>query len=140
MTIRDADRIKDKLEVSLDGRQVFFLFFGGAVLACLVFVLGVMVGKRLESRERVARKAATSAAIDPLAALDELGADERAAGAATPAADELAFPSALAPRRTAEEKAAAAPPPPPRPPMQPEGTSALVAGQKLAAASLREKE
>jgi cell division septation protein DedD len=90
MTIRDADRFKDKLEVSLDGRQVFFLFFGGAVVACLVFVLGVMVGKRLESRERVARKALTSAAVDPLAALDELGADERAAP------DDLAFPTALA--------------------------------------------
>src|SRR5687767_11662075 len=92
MTIRDADRIRDKLEVSLDGRQVFFLFFGGAVVACLVFVLGVMVGKRLEGRERVARKAVTSAAVDPLAALDELGADEKADGAG----DELAFQSALA--------------------------------------------
>jgi DedD protein len=92
MTIRDADRIRDKLEVSLDGRQVFFLFFGGAVVACLVFVLGVMVGKRLEGRELVARRAATSAAIDPLAALDELGADEQI----DPAGDELAFPSALA--------------------------------------------
>ena len=49
MTLRDAERFKDKIEVSLDSRQIFFLFFGGAVVASLVFVLGVMVGKRLES-------------------------------------------------------------------------------------------
>jgi len=85
--MRDADRFKDKIEVSLDSRQIFFLFFGGAVVACLVFVLGVMVGKRLEGREQVAKRAATTAAIDPLAALDELGADEQA--------DDMAFASAL---------------------------------------------
>src|SRR5687767_4690408 len=89
MTIRDADRFKDKVEVSLDSRQIFFLFFGGAVVACLVFVLGVMVGKRLEGRDRVARRANTSATLDPLAALDELGAEEQAAD------DDLRFPSVL---------------------------------------------
>jgi cell division septation protein DedD len=89
MTIRDADRFKDKVEVSLDSRQIFFLFFGGAVVACLVFVLGVMVGKRLEARDRVAKRAGTSASMDPLAALDELSADEQAQG------DDLAFPTAL---------------------------------------------
>ena len=93
MTLRDAERFKDKIEVSLDSRQIFFLFFGGAVVACLVFVLGVMVGRRLEGREQVARKAATSTAIDPLAALDELGADEKKRQEKH---DELAFPQALA--------------------------------------------
>ena len=58
----------------------------------MVFVLGVMVGRRLEGREQVARKAATSAAIDPLAALDELGADEKRR---QDKHDELAFPQAL---------------------------------------------
>ena len=53
--MRDADRFKDKIEVSLDSRQIFFLFFGGAVAACLVFVLGVMVGRRLEGREQLAK-------------------------------------------------------------------------------------
>jgi hypothetical protein len=91
MTLRDADRFKDKIEVSLDTRQIFFLFFGGAVVACLVFVLGVMVGRRLEGREQLNRRAATSAAIDPLAALDQLGADEARRGAAP----DLAFPAAL---------------------------------------------
>ncbi len=105
MTVRDADRFKDKIEVSLEARQVFFLFFGGAVVVCLVFVLGVMVGKRLESRERVARKAATSAQVDPLAALDELGADEQ--GEDKP--DDLAFATALVKPAKAPAGEAAAP-------------------------------
>src|SRR3954470_15540403 len=47
---RESDRWKDKIEVRLDNRQVFFLFFGSALVACMLFILGVMVGKRLESR------------------------------------------------------------------------------------------
>ncbi len=103
MTLRDADRFKDKLEVHLDNRQIFALFFGGAVVACLVFVLGVMVGRRIEARERVAAKAATSATVDPLAALDELGADEKADEA-------LAFPTALSGGKSPD---AVVPPPAP---------------------------
>jgi len=62
---------KDKIEVSLDGRQIFYLFFGGAVIVGLVFVLGVMVGKRVEARGHLDR-AQTPTATDPLAALDRL--------------------------------------------------------------------
>jgi cell division protein FtsN len=79
----ETELFKDKIEVSLDGRQVFYLFFGGAVIASLVFVLGVMVGKRVEARAHVDDRP-ISEARDPLAALDRLG--QR---------DELAFPSAL---------------------------------------------
>lgn len=62
---------KDKVEVSLDGRQIFYLFFGGAVIVGLVFVLGVMVGRRVEARSHVDH-ARTAATADPLAALDNL--------------------------------------------------------------------
>ena len=89
MQLRDAERLKERVEVTLDGRQIFFLFFGGAIVASLVFVLGVMVGRRLEGREMVASRASTSAVVDPLAALDELGAEEAQA-------DTLAFPQQLA--------------------------------------------
>ena len=71
-----SDLYKDKIELSLDGRQVFYLFFGGALLACMVFVLGVLVGKRVEARAHVDR-VATTAARDPLAALDRLAAGPR---------------------------------------------------------------
>jgi DedD protein len=71
MPSREPDLYKDKIEVSLDGRQIFYLFFGGAVIVGLVFVLGVMVGRRVEARGHLDR-AQTQAASDPLAALDRL--------------------------------------------------------------------
>jgi DedD protein len=61
-------RWKDKIEVRLDNRQVFFLFFGSALCACMLFVLGVIVGKRLESRGR----ASAPEVQDPLAVLDRI--------------------------------------------------------------------
>ncbi|MBA2541570.1 MAG: SPOR domain-containing protein [Deltaproteobacteria bacterium] len=72
MATREAELYKDKIEVSLDGRQIFYLFFGGAVLVGMVFVLGVMVGRRVESRSHVDRLDHGRAASDPLAALDTL--------------------------------------------------------------------
>ncbi|HEU0037349.1 MAG TPA: SPOR domain-containing protein [Kofleriaceae bacterium] len=66
-----AELYKDKIEVSLDGRQIFYLFFGGAVIVGLVFVVGVMVGRRVEARSHV-DQARTQTARDPLAALDRL--------------------------------------------------------------------
>ncbi|HET9622520.1 MAG TPA: SPOR domain-containing protein [Kofleriaceae bacterium] len=71
MPSRESELYKDKIEVSLDGRQIFYLFFGGAVIVGLVFVLGVMVGRRVEARGHLDR-AQTQAASDPLAALDRL--------------------------------------------------------------------
>jgi len=69
-TLRDVERWKDKIEIRLDNRQVFFLFFGSALVACLLFILGVVVGKRLESRGR----AAAPEIEDPLALLDRIAA------------------------------------------------------------------
>src|SRR5262245_996779 len=71
----EHELFKDKVEITLEGRQVFYLFFGGAVIASLVFVLGVMVGKRVEARAHVGETAGTTAASDPLAALDQLGSE-----------------------------------------------------------------
>lgn len=74
MATRDGELFKDKIEVSLDGRQIFCLFCGGAVIASLVFVLGVMVGRRVEARGNPERAAAGSPGSDPLAALDQFAA------------------------------------------------------------------
>jgi cell division protein FtsN len=68
---RESELYKDKIEVSLDGRQIFYLFFGGAVIVGLVFVLGVMVGRRVEARGHVDH-VKSQPALDPLAALDQL--------------------------------------------------------------------
>ncbi|MEO6953602.1 MAG: SPOR domain-containing protein [Polyangia bacterium] len=68
--MRDLQHWKDKVELSLDGRQLFFLFFGGAVAACMLFALGIMTGRRLEAR---AIAMDTPSVEDPLAQLDQLG-------------------------------------------------------------------
>jgi DedD protein len=86
---RHVERWRDKLELRLDNRQVFFLFFGSAVVACMLFVLGVMVGKRIESRGQ----AATPEVQDPLAALDRV--QKPAAGTAPAAPPQLTFPNQL---------------------------------------------
>jgi DedD protein len=99
--MRDLDRWKDKVEISLDGRQIFFLFFGSAVAACLIFVVGVLIGKRIEARALALQPAPIE---DPLAALDQLGdADEADEG--------LTFHKALAPAKASPpaKPAAAAP-------------------------------
>ncbi|HET6146382.1 MAG TPA: SPOR domain-containing protein [Polyangia bacterium] len=91
--LRDVERWKDKVEVRLDNRQVFFLFFGSALCACMLFVLGVIVGKRLESRGR----AAAPEVQDPLAVLDRINSVGLAsAGAASKTAEPaLTFQKAL---------------------------------------------
>src|SRR4030095_16166547 len=80
--LRDVERWKDKIEVRLDNRQVFFLFFGSALVACLLFILGVIVGKRLESRGR----AVVAEIEDPLALLDRVASSPRTGPQPTPAA------------------------------------------------------
>jgi cell division septation protein DedD len=100
-SIRDLHRWKDKVELTLDGRQVFFLFFGGAVVACLLFVCGVLVGKRMEARALAMTPAAQS---DPLAALDQLGDVD-------PADEALTYHKTLAGRQPPHAEL----PPPPRP-------------------------
>jgi len=64
--VLNVERWREKIEVRLDNRQVFFLFFGSALVACMLFVLGVMVGKRIEPRGQ----ADAPVMADPLAALD----------------------------------------------------------------------
>lgn len=89
MALHEGELFKEKVEVNLDGRQIFSLFCGGAVIASLVFVLGVSVGRRVEAREH-GRVTGETGASDPLAALDQMAAE----AAARPEA-ELAFASTL---------------------------------------------
>ncbi|MBK8482723.1 MAG: SPOR domain-containing protein [Proteobacteria bacterium] len=90
--MRDQEKWRDRVELSLDSRQVFLLFAGAAVVLILVFVFGIAVGKRLEG------DAVPQAETDPLAILDQLSAGEQDHGAA------LSFPEAL----TGGDKGAAA--------------------------------
>ncbi len=62
--MRDAHRMKEKFDVTLDNRQIVSLLIAGIVVMGAVFVLGVVVGKKLAS------DAQTAAAPDLLSALD----------------------------------------------------------------------
>jgi cell division protein FtsN len=46
--MREMHKWKDKVELSLDNRQIFFLFFGLSVIGCFVFALGIMTGRRIQ--------------------------------------------------------------------------------------------
>ena len=125
---RNAERWRDKIEVRLDNRQVFFLFFGSAIVACMLFVLGVMVGKRIESRGQ----AASPELQDPLAVLDR--AHTPVAGVAAPVAPQLTFANTLiagGPRPVKPTKvASAAAPKPLAPPAPPKPVALAVAPPK----------
>jgi len=97
--MRDTDRLKEKLEVSLDNRQIFYLFFGSAVVACLVFVIGVLVGKKLESRKLHQRPAG---AADELALIDR---DTKLAAKGLTFHDELIKPDARSAKNVPPEVA-----------------------------------
>jgi DedD protein len=104
--LRDVERWKDKIEVRLDNRQVFFLFFGSALVACLLFILGVIVGKRLESRGR----AVAPEIEDPLALLDKVASTPRTSPEAPATLPKLLFAPASAPRAAAQPAAPKAAP------------------------------
>jgi septal ring-binding cell division protein DamX len=112
--MRDVDRLKDKTVLALDSRQLFFVFFGGSVAAALLFALGILVGRRLPAEDPGVEE-------DPLAMLDQLGAEEEALsfqkglkGRATPPPPPPAAPAAEAGAAREPE----APVEPPKPPAQ----------------------
>jgi DedD protein len=68
--MKDRRHWQNGVELFLDNRQIFLLFFSSAVVLSLVFALGVVVGKRVE------RQPSVEPAADPLAMLDQLGGSE----------------------------------------------------------------
>lgn len=81
--MRDQEKWRDRVELSLDGRQIFLVFAGAAVTLTFVFVLGIVVGKRLQG------EALPQVQTDPLALLDQLSAGEQ------DQTEALSFPEAL---------------------------------------------
>ncbi len=45
-----VSRVGERWELSLDSRQIFFVLFGTAAVASLLFLVGVLIGKRIEAR------------------------------------------------------------------------------------------
>ena len=124
MGTREGELFKDKVEVSLDGRQIFCLFCGGAVIAALVFVHGVRDGRRVDARANPEQAAAGTPVSDPLAALDQFAARGDAdADSATATATDAQLPSALREGQAAPPTPvdlSLAQPPAPKPEPEPE--------------------
>jgi len=101
--MRDTHRMREKYDLSLDSRQVVSLLIGGIVVLGAVFVLGVLVGKKLAGTPRADH------APDLLTALDHKSDALERARAAPPLTfqEELTKPAASAP--TAIRPAASAP-------------------------------
>jgi septal ring-binding cell division protein DamX len=89
--MRDAHRMKEKLDLSLDNRQIVSLLVSGIVVLGAVFVLGVVVGKKLAAQPQQVE------AQDLLTSIDQQAAAlEQVANAPPPAPDaSLTFPDAL---------------------------------------------
>lgn len=114
--MRDAHRMKEKFDVSLDNRQIVSLLIAGIIVMGAVFVLGVVVGKKL------ADNAQTAAAPDLLSALD---ANAQALKQAREAEQPLTFQDELT-RKSGSDASkpgtvtVAIPPPAPKPkPVEP---------------------
>ena len=105
--MRDTHRMREKYDLSLDSRQVVSLLIGGIVVLGAVFVLGVLVGKKLAGTPRADH------APDLLTALDHKSDALERARAAPPLTfqEELTKPVASAP--AAIRPPAVSPPPAP---------------------------
>lgn len=104
--MRDAHRMKEKFDVSLDNRQIVSLLIAGIVVLGAVFVLGVVVGKKL------AGDVQTASAPDLLSALD---ANAQALQAVRQRDSALTFQDELTRKASAEPVAVAPKPAPAKP-------------------------
>lgn len=116
--MRDAHRMKEKLDLSLDNRQIVSLGVAAVVVLGAVFVLGVVVGKKLSESGRA------ESATDILAALDEKKAAMEAMESAEPDS-ELTFQTVLTENEKSEKVSVVTlPPPAPKPAPEPEPAKA----------------
>jgi hypothetical protein len=108
--MRDVERLREKIEISLEGRQAWALGISALLLLAGVFVVGVMVGRRSAP--------AAAAASGDLAALDEAAEQAKPAPAIVPSKPKPAAPSPVAPPPVGEklaDKPAAVAEPAPKP-------------------------
>ena len=114
-------------EIQLNGKQLVFLFMAGTVVAVVIFLCGVMVGRGVPSRALIA-DAGDSSPIDPTASLPPTSSTASAGTGmqSLTAGEELSYPSLLEdPNPPAEtlapvaETAVATAPPAPAPAPKP---------------------
>ncbi|WP_224246173.1 SPOR domain-containing protein [Hyalangium gracile] len=139
--MRDAHRMKEKFDVSLDNRQIVSLLIAGIVVMGAVFVLGVVVGKKLAGNAQASEAPDLLSALDANAqALQEVQKeppltfqDELTRKAAEPSAAEPKPAKPAAPKPAPAATAAATPAP------KPTTTAAATPAAKPAPAAPAEK-
>lgn len=99
--MRDGHRLREKIEVAIDDRQVAALAVGALLLLAGMFALGLLVGMQ------IARRSPQPALAGDLAALDEQRAN--AQRSAAPKIAVVPEPRPAAPKPAAELTVAAAP-------------------------------
>ena len=131
-------------EIQLNGKQLVFLFMAGTVVAVVIFLCGVMVGRGVPSRALVA-SAGEQSPLDPTASLQPPSTAVASTGTSSSAqpltrGETLTYPSLLEdpnpPAETlapaAETAVATAPPPAPKPRPQPVAAEAPAPAPKPA--------
>ncbi len=64
--MQDEDKLRERIQILLDNRQIFLIFLASSVILALVFSLGFVVGKRSSNQ------AVAPPPTDPLAMLDRM--------------------------------------------------------------------
>jgi len=104
-------------EIQLNGKQLVFLFMAATVVAVVIFLCGVMVGRGVPSRTSTPANSPEQAALDPTASLGLPAAQTVATSENAPltAQETLTYPSLLEDPNPPAETLAPAPEPPPEP-------------------------
>ncbi len=71
-------------EIQLNGKQLVFMFMAATVVAVVIFLSGVMVGRGVRLPEADVLAASPDPVVDPIAPLDTLAAGASAEAAASP--------------------------------------------------------
>lgn len=120
-------------EIQLNGKQLVFLFMSATVVAVVIFLAGVMVGRGVKAPE-AALQAATPESLDPTATGSSFDSPAAADPTAAPAtsADDFSYPGRLGKGSDAEENlkpvnepVASAPEPAPTPAPAPVASTAV---------------
>jgi cell division septation protein DedD len=101
-------------EIQLNGKQLVFLFMAGTVVAVVIFLCGVMVGRGVRAQRGPELAALSSdATADPTASIPSVTRPPAAADVSLPSATEkLSYPERLASEDPPPETLKAAPDPP----------------------------
>jgi cell division septation protein DedD len=91
-------------EIQLNGKQLVFLFMAATVVAVVIFLCGVMVGRGVRTNRAELARLSTETPADPTADVQPAAARATAGATASPATQEnLSYPDRLASRDLAPE-------------------------------------